>query len=172
MDNLDEMKRSVLIIAHNESSRIRECFESIARQTEKPDEVVLVAHNCSDGTAEKARQSAKDFGMESVRIDEFDTERSGPVFARIRAFELASYETVACIDGDSVADPDWLRAITAPLSSDGVVGVGGKVRFIGDAFGNLASFWFFDAGRFLPWRHFYFWGANFACKKSAYLETG
>lgn len=166
------MKRSVLIIAHNESSRIRECFESIARQTETSDEVVLVAHNCSDDTAEQARLAAKDFGMTNVRIDEFATDESGPVFARMRAFELASYETVACIDGDSVADRDWLRAVTEPLSRDGVAGVGGKVKFNGDAFGNLASFWFFDAGRFFPWRHFYFWGANFACKKSAYLESG
>lgn len=74
--NLKAMKRSVLIIAHNESSRIRECFESIARQTEKPDEVILVAHNCTDDTAEKAREAAEDFDMANVRIDEFDTERT------------------------------------------------------------------------------------------------
>lgn len=31
---------------------------------------------------------------------------------------------------------------------------------------------FFWLWRYLPAYHFYFWGANFACKKSAYNECG
>jgi cellulose synthase/poly-beta-1,6-N-acetylglucosamine synthase-like glycosyltransferase len=105
-------------------------------------------------------------------VDEWKTEGIGPVFPRIRAFDLASNEVCACIDGDSVAEPDWLEKVTAPLANPGVSGVGGTVRFFGDLFGNLASLWFFDIGKFRPRFHFYFWGANFACKKSAYRKMG
>lgn len=85
---------------------------------------------------------------------------------------MARHEICACIDGDSVAKDDWLENVTAPLDSSKTVATGGTVRFKDDLFGNLASFWFFDAGKFLPWRHFYFWGANFACKKSSYWRLG
>lgn len=166
------MKRSVLVIAHNEESRIAECLASLARQTVKPDQVVVVVHNCSDRTAEVARKAAEVLGLEHVLVDEWKTEGSGPIFARIRAFELARHEFAACIDGDSVAKADWLSEITRPLENPDVSATGGKIRFFDDLFGNLASFWFFDLGKLFPWRHFYFWGANFACRKSAYEKTG
>jgi glycosyltransferase involved in cell wall biosynthesis len=166
------MFRSILVIAHNEADHIGECLESLARQTVIPDEIILVAHNCTDGTAEIARETGKRLGLSIVRVDEWPTEETGPVFARIRAFELARYEIVACIDGDSVAAPDWLEKITVPLARADVSATGGTVRFKNDLLGNLASFWFFDMGRSLSWRHFYFWGANFACKKSAYEKSG
>lgn len=166
------MFRTVLVIAHNEESRIVECLASLARQTVATEQIVVVAHNCADQTAGTARKTAERLGLENVVVDEWKTEGVGPIFARMRAFELAQHESVACIDGDSIAEPDWLEKITAPLENPDVSAAGGKVRFRNDLFGNLASFWFFDMGKFSPWRHFYFWGANFACRKSAYEKIG
>jgi glycosyltransferase involved in cell wall biosynthesis len=50
------MKTSILIIAHNEEAHIRECIESIIHQSQKADEVVLIAHNCTDNTVSIARE--------------------------------------------------------------------------------------------------------------------
>lgn len=171
-ETVSKMERSVLIIAHNEEPCIEECLESVSRQSVRPHQIVVVAHNCSDKTAEIARNTALRLGMSNVTVDEWHTEGSGPIFARIRAFELTECEFVACIDGDSVADSHWLERVTQPLKDPNVTAVGGKVRFKNDLFGNLASFWFFDMDKFLPWRHFYFWGANFACRKSDYARIG
>ncbi len=68
------MERSILVIAHNEAGRIGECLESLSRQTVRPDEIVVVAHNCSDGTAEVARTAGKRLGLSSLRVDEHRTE--------------------------------------------------------------------------------------------------
>lgn len=48
------MKTSILIIAHNEEKHIRECIESILSQTQEADEIVLIAHNCTDNTVKIA----------------------------------------------------------------------------------------------------------------------
>ena len=53
------MKISVLIIAHNEEAHIAECLDSIMGQTTRADEVLLIAHNCTDTTVEIARQYQK-----------------------------------------------------------------------------------------------------------------
>jgi biofilm PGA synthesis N-glycosyltransferase PgaC len=57
----------VLIPAHNEAAGIRDCLEGLADQ-ELPEDVgamdiVLIADNCSDGTAQAAEQAAIDLGL-------------------------------------------------------------------------------------------------------------
>ena len=50
------MTVSILIIAHNEEAHIRECIESVLTQSKIADEVVLIAHNCTDKTADIGRE--------------------------------------------------------------------------------------------------------------------
>lgn len=164
------MKRSVLVIAHNEARHIGACLESLRQQTVQPDEIVVVVHNSIDATAHIARQFALQF--KGVRVDCWDTDGRGPIYPRIRGFELVSHEVVACIDGDAVADTEWLGRLTAPLRDPGTAAVGGEVRFKNYRYGNIASFLFFQLGRINPWAHFYFWGASFACKRAAYQRVG
>lgn len=108
------MKRTVLIIAHNEAAHIAECLESVGRQTLQPDEILLVAHNCTDETVNIAKKFPR------VWIEELTTEECGPIYPRIRGFELATHEIIACIDGDGVADEDWLEKITKPLENKNI----------------------------------------------------
>lgn len=62
------MKRTVLVIAHNEALHIAECLGSIEKQTVVPDEIILVAHNCTDDTAVIAKR------FQGVRVEEYFTE--------------------------------------------------------------------------------------------------
>lgn len=160
------MSISILIVAHNEEKYIKKCLDSIKNQTRKPDEVLLIAHNCSDNTVDISKQ------YPFVKTIEYSGPE-GTIYARIRGFELVTGDVIACIDGDSYASPTWLEHITEPFSNDNsIVGIGGFVRFNG-FFANLASlgFFFFDP-IFRPTYHFYFWGANFAVRKSEYEKTG
>ena len=50
------MQISILIIAHNEENHIRECIESVLHQSIQADEIIFVAHNCTDNTANIARE--------------------------------------------------------------------------------------------------------------------
>ena len=50
------MKISLLIIAHDEEAHIAECLDSIRVQSQKANEIVLIAHNCTDNTVEIGRK--------------------------------------------------------------------------------------------------------------------
>jgi glycosyltransferase involved in cell wall biosynthesis len=164
------MKRSVLVIAHNEAAHIGACLQSLVQQSVQPDEIVVVVHNSIDATEHLARRFAQQH--HGVRVERLETPGRGPVYPRIRGFEIVANDVVACIDGDAVADPDWLKNLTEPLRHLRAAAVGGEVRFKRYRYGNLASFLFFQLGRINPLAHFYFWGANFACKRTAYQSVG
>jgi len=48
---------AVVIPAHNEEAAIAETIRSIRSQVEPDDSVLVVADNCSDATAERAREA-------------------------------------------------------------------------------------------------------------------
>lgn len=154
---------SVLIIAHNEEKNIKKCIDSIISQSEKPDEIVLVAHNCSDNTIKIATE------YKNIKIVEFNGPQ-GILFARIKGFNETSGDIIACIDGDSYASRDWLKKINKKFQENASISaVGGMVWFYNGILANLWSISFFFFDRFFrPTYRFYFWGTNFACKKSDY----
>ena len=47
---------SIVIPAYNEEKRIEACLKNIVTQIEKPFEVIVVDNNCTDKTAEIARE--------------------------------------------------------------------------------------------------------------------
>ncbi len=160
------MKVSVLVIAHNEEKHIRKCLVSLQNQTKIPDEIVVIAHNCTDNTIAIANEFSR------VRVVTHNTREKGPLYARIKGFQEVREDIVACIDGDSCASPQWVEKITKPFENNLVVGVGGIIWFNG-VMANLATIGFFFLDPlFRPTYHFYFWGANFAVRKSAYGAVG
>ncbi|MEW6616978.1 MAG: glycosyltransferase family 2 protein [Patescibacteria group bacterium] len=160
------MSISVLIVAHNEEKYIKRCLDSIKNQTKKPDEVMLIAHNCSDDTV----KIAKEFSF--VKVIEYSGP-DGTIYARIKGFELVTGDIVACIDGDSYASSKWLDYITTPLHDRSITGTGGMVWFFHGFIKNIWSISFFFLDRyFRPTYHFYFWGANFACRAEDYRKVG
>ena len=60
------MRISVLIIAHNEEDKIKDCLCSVINQTIKPDDIILVAHNCTDRTIKVAQE------FKTIKIIRFD----------------------------------------------------------------------------------------------------
>jgi len=160
------MSTSVLVIAHNEEKYIRKCLDSIKNQTKKPDEVVLIAHNCSDDTAKIARE------FSFVKVVEYSGPE-GTIYARIKGFELAMGDIVACIDGDSYASSKWLQRISEPLEDKLITGTGGMIWFFHGFVKNIWSISFFFLDKyFRPTYRFYFWGANFACRAEDYKKIG
>ena len=159
------MKISVLIIAHNEEAHIAECLDSIMGQTIQADEIVLIAHNCTDMTLEIARQYQK------VAIYELTTEETWPLYARKYGFEKVSGDIVACIDGDSYATEGWLSSLLAPLRDPRVVAVAWYAILIASPI--VSHLWFL---LWLPLVRdvfdFYFWWSSFACRTSVYQKVG
>jgi glycosyltransferase involved in cell wall biosynthesis len=150
------MKRSVVVIAHNEAARIEACLKSLLHQTLPADEIILVAHNCTDGTAERARV----FG-DVISIDEFQGP-PGIIHARIRGISRAAGDRIFCIDGDTRAKENWIREMDRQLSRPITVLTGSYVNISGPLFWKVFS----PINRYLcllPGRATAnIWGASFA----------
>src|SRR5271165_3852987 len=66
---------AVLIPAHNEETEIQQTLASVIPQLTPGDRVMVIADNCTDQTAERARVSGAEV------VERFDTERRGKGYA-------------------------------------------------------------------------------------------
>lgn len=129
------MKVSIAIIAHNEEKYIAKCLGSLTNQTQKPDEIILVAHNCTDQTVELAKKFSE------VRMVELQSPDGIP-YARQKSIDEATGDIVLCADGDSSYNPNWVSEMTKAITKPGTVGVGGLVWMSGFV-GHWMSFDYF-----------------------------
>ncbi len=131
---------SVIITVKNESRNVRQLLESLVRQ-EPPFEVVLVDALSRDGTARIAERFAKDHpGL--VRVYRRYGSRG---IGRNEGVRRARGEFVAFIDGDCLADSNWLQAIRAVLPRSDIVA--GRTVSIGRSqYGVLERVELFQAG--------------------------
>lgn len=149
------MKTSVVIISHNEEKYIARCILAILNQTQKPDEIILVAHNSTDETY----KIAKTF---PIIVIPFNGE-TGPIYARIEGIKNASGDIILCIDGDSVAESNWVEIMTKTLQKNNNILVGSYIKISGtifDALSNIFNKYFCvsKSTRATRW----LWGASFA----------
>ena len=96
------MKLSLIIPVYNEEAYIGACLESVMRQTEKPDEVIVVDNNSTDRTVEIVTHYP-------VRI--LPEKKQGMIPARNAGFNAAQYDIIARCDADGVLPEDWVARI-------------------------------------------------------------
>ena len=112
---------SVVIPARNEEREIGRCLDSLARQTFRDFEVIVVDNGSMDRTASLAR---------SRRVRVIEEPRRGFSPARQAGFEAASGSIVASTDADTVVPPDWLARIEQAFKEQPqAVGVFGPFRY-------------------------------------------
>lgn len=92
---------SIIIPAYNEENYIRACLESIAEQTVKPLEVILVDNNSTDATVDIVRE------FDFVKI--IREKRQHQSYAQHTGFANAKGDLVGRIDADSILPPDWTK---------------------------------------------------------------
>ncbi len=109
----------VLVPAHNESELIADCVRSLRNQTYPAElyRIVVVADNCTDGTAEVAARA----GAHAVMArDEPDARGKGQALRwaidRLLATEPAAAGIVV-LDADSIADPRFLVRLVQPFEA-------------------------------------------------------
>lgn len=124
------MKISVVVIAHNEEGHIRECLDSLRAQTQKPDEIILIAHNCTDKTVAIAQEYV------GVTVRSYNGP-VGIVPARIEGITHTTGDIILCIDGDSVAASNWIVEMTHTLIIGQHILVGSWVQFKGTLLGAI-----------------------------------
>lgn len=94
---------SIIIPAYNEERHLKVCLDAIARQSVKPDEVIVVDNNSTDATVQIAQQY--DF---VVIIKE---PKQGIVHARNAGFNAAKGMLIGRIDADTVLSTSWVETV-------------------------------------------------------------
>jgi len=110
------VKISLITTVLNGAEHIQEFLGSLAAQTRKPDEVVIVDGGSSDGTVELLRSAE---GLSLI-------EERGANIAKGRnvAIAAAAHEVIAVTDADCLLEPDWLERIAEPLEAGADVSMG------------------------------------------------
>lgn len=120
---------AVLIPAHNEEGGIRATLEAIRPQLSAGDQVLVVADNCTDETAEAARQ----FGRESngdgaaaeapiMVVERQDSSRRGKGYALsagLAALDENSYNVLIMIDADCHSEAGAIDALARQVMASG-----------------------------------------------------
>jgi cellulose synthase/poly-beta-1,6-N-acetylglucosamine synthase-like glycosyltransferase len=110
-----ETRFDVIVPAHDEAAGIAETVKSLLAVDYPRDrfEVVVVADNCTDDTAERARQAG------ARVLERSDEKRRGKGYALAYAFSKSIAEgtadAVVVIDADTVVSPNLLRAFDERL---------------------------------------------------------
>jgi glycosyltransferase involved in cell wall biosynthesis len=94
---------SIVIPVYNEEDHLKACLDSIAQQSEKPNEVILVDNNSTDKTVEIAKS------YKFIRVVKED--KQGIVFARDKGFNAVKYDIIARIDADTRLPVNWVERV-------------------------------------------------------------
>jgi glycosyltransferase involved in cell wall biosynthesis len=115
---------SIVIPCYNEARYIADTVRSLRGQTFAGSyEIIVVDNNCTDDTAEIARE----LGARVVRED-----NPGVCWARQTGTEVSTGEIVISADADTTYAPDWLAKIDQSFGTDArIVAVTGPCRYVG-----------------------------------------
>lgn len=104
---LKPLTLTIVIPAYNEERYIEDCLISIASQTVKPNEVILVDNNCTDQTVTIAKK------FKFVKI--VSESKQGRAYAQKTGFDLATSDLIGRIDADSRLNNNWVEQATGEL---------------------------------------------------------
>lgn len=134
-----ELRCAIVLPARNESALLPIALQAIAEQRHVPFEyeVIVLANNCSDDTAARARSFAANCRACAVHVVEvaWPAELANVGRARRALMEEATQRVqragslrglVISTDADTRVAPDWLRATAAAIDA-GADAVGGRI---------------------------------------------
>jgi cellulose synthase/poly-beta-1,6-N-acetylglucosamine synthase-like glycosyltransferase len=112
---------TVIVPAYNESAGIEAAVRSIAASSH-PVEVIVVDDGSTDGTADIVEA----LGLPGVRV--IRKENGGKPSALNAGILAASYDLVVMVDGDTVFEPDTVRALLQPFADPRVGAISGNTK--------------------------------------------
>lgn len=104
------MKVSVVIPVYNEGKYIKNCLDSLMKQEEKPDEIIIVDNNSMDNTVSIVKK------YKEIKI--IQEKKQGITPTRNKGFNCAKYEIIARCDADAILPSDWIKKIKHDFNSN------------------------------------------------------
>ncbi|MEP7059645.1 MAG: glycosyltransferase [Actinomycetota bacterium] len=110
------MKVSLISTVKNCEGGVEQFLASLAAQTRRPDEVIIVDGGSTDGTAERFEQ---DGSITLIREPGANISRGRNI-----ALAAATHDLIALTDADCILEPGWFEAIVRPLDAGADVSMG------------------------------------------------
>ncbi len=129
---------TVIIPVYNVEDYVEECLQSVAAQTMRPHEVLIV----NDGTRDNSREICQRYADEHDWITIIDQENKGLSEARNTGLEHASGNFIVFIDSDDYVAPDMLAVLHEKIVSTGADMVKcGTISFEDTPSGRKSAMW-------------------------------
>ncbi|KUK83441.1 MAG: sugar transferase related protein [Microgenomates bacterium 39_6] len=162
------MKISFITTTLNEEKSIDSFLSSIAKQTQKPEEIIIVDAGSTDQTVKKIKTYQKKLPIKLIVESGVNRSRGRNI-----AIKQARGEIIAVSDAGCILDPNWLKEITSPLKKKNVSVVAGSYQPIAKtpfqkclAFYTCADVYQKNKNRFLPSSR------SIAFKKNVWKKVG
>jgi len=114
---------SILLPCRNEETVISTVIKQTLNQTYKNLEVIVIAHNCTDRTAQIARQ----FRDPRVNVYELNTKEVGKGLGLDYGYKFSTGDIIIYFDADSIISRDYVEKIVRLMESKGYSVVQGKI---------------------------------------------
>lgn len=126
------MKLSIIIPVYNEEKVIANCLKSLASQTAKNFEIIVV----DDGSTDNSKQFAA-----------LSQKHKGPGAARNLGAKKAKGKILVFVDADMEFDLDFLTKLISPIESGKAIGTFSKDEYLLNKDNALARCWNLNLGR-------------------------
>jgi glycosyltransferase involved in cell wall biosynthesis len=126
---------SVIVPAYNEERLLPQLLDALtAQRTNRPYEIIVVANNCTDQTA----QIGYACGVQTIA---YTNQRYGVSYARQVGLAHAQGAIIATTDADAVMAPTWLMTLCQPLVlNPGCAATTGQVRHYAEEAGETVAY--------------------------------
>lgn len=136
------MKISVIIPVYNEEAVIGSCLSSLAKQTVKSMEIIVVDDGSTDGTT----GIITDCRLQTADLELFKQEHKGPGAARNLGASKAKGEILVFVDADMEFEPDFIEKLAMPVIGR-CIGTFSKEEFLLNRSSSYARCWNLNLGR-------------------------
>jgi GT2 family glycosyltransferase len=120
------LRISVLVTSYGRPDYLVRCLESLAAQSRRPDEVVVVTRRGDDATA-RALGEVTARGAPGIAFRHAEVAEPGVLPANRAGLPLATGDVLCFLDDDAAARPDWVGRIEAHFRGAPRLGaVGGR----------------------------------------------
>lgn len=130
---------TLVVPIYNRASRLPGLFASIAAQTYRPLEIILVDNASTDHTEQVCDAFRKVHDGEAMRIRVVREEKPGAACARNKGLELCTTPYVYFFDSDDELSPDFFAVMEAFLEKNDVDEVALRTRMIVNGRGVVRS---------------------------------
>lgn len=164
------MTTAVVVPVKNEERIILDFLRIVLRQTQLPNQVILVDNGSKDHTVRLIERCIPEYRQRGVELMLLECSTGNQIEARQMGFAAASTELVITADADTRFHPQWIaRAQKVFQEHPEVVGAGG-CNIYNRLFVTLTHSFVFLFGMLFRSRYF-FYGSNGVFRASAYRDS-